>query len=376
MSETTRVTMLLLAAAGVASLLLSLVLTRIVMSLARRIGFVDAPAPGGHKSHREAIPYGGGTAMFLAAWTPAAIGLLLAVLVSGEWLEARFGELVRAYAGGAAERGVQLGVILIGALLMHLLGLLDDRRPLGPWFKLAAIVAVAVATTTLGGVQIVQFAGQGASIVLTVLWLVVITNSFNFLDNMDGLSAGVAAICTLFLSLCGVMAGQALVPALGCLLLGAILGFLAFNFPPARVFMGDAGSLLLGYMIAVLAALTTYHVSDGSQPPYALAMPLVILAVPLYDFASVVVIRLFEGRNPLRGDQRHFSHRLVERGLSRRLAVLTIYLATAATGLAATLLPDADLRGTLTVLIFVLMVLGIIAILESPLRRAPAGGGS
>ena len=138
------------------------------------------------------------------------------------------------------------------------------------------------------------------------------------------------------------MAGQVLVPALGCVFLGASAGFLIFNFPPARIFMGDAGSLVVGYMLATVSVLTTYFQSGHGTPPYALAMPLVILAIPLYDFTSVVIIRLLEGRNPMKGDQRHFSHRLVERGLSRRFAVLTIYLATATTGLAATLLPGAE----------------------------------
>ena len=178
-----------------------------------------------------------------------------------------------------------------------------------------------------------------------------------------------AAIALLFFAVCGLMAGQVLVPALAAVFLGAVGGFLIFNFPPARIFMGDAGSLVLGYVIATTSVLTTYYRSAAGVPPYALAMPLVILAIPLYDFASVVVIRLLEGRNPMEGDQRHFSHRLVERGLSRRFAVLTIYLAAATTGLAATLLPGADLRRTITIGTMVLMVLAIVAILEAPLRR-------
>jgi UDP-GlcNAc:undecaprenyl-phosphate GlcNAc-1-phosphate transferase len=134
--------------------------------------------------------------------------------------------------------------------------------------------------------------------------------------------------------------------------------------------MGDAGSLMIGYMLGIVSIMTTYYQSGaGGDSPYALAIPLVVLAVPLYDFASVMVIRISEGRNPMRGDQRHFSHRLVERGLSRRAAVLTIYLATATTGLAATLLPSADLRETITIGVLVAMVLWIVAILESPPRR-------
>jgi UDP-GlcNAc:undecaprenyl-phosphate GlcNAc-1-phosphate transferase len=254
-------------------------------------------------------------------------------------------------------------------VVLHTLGLVDDRRPLRPTLKLLTIVLVGLLVATLGHVRVAEFAGRPVSVLLTVAWFVVIVNSFNFLDNMDGLAAGVAGICLAFLTVCGLMAGQVLVPALGCVFLGAVAGFLIFNFPPARIFMGDAGSLVLGYMLATVSVLTTYFKSGQGTPPYALTMPLVILAVPLYDFVSVVLIRLVEGRNPMHGDQRHFSHRLVQRGLSRRFAVLTIYLATATTGLAATLLPGADLRRTITIGVIVLMVLAIIAILEAPLRK-------
>jgi UDP-GlcNAc:undecaprenyl-phosphate GlcNAc-1-phosphate transferase len=278
---------------------------------------------------------------------------------------------VLAYVGGIRNRTGQLLVILLGGLLLHVLGLADDKRPLSPSPKLLAIVAVAILTATVGRVRLAEFAGPTLSVILTTVWYIVIVNAFNFLDNMDGLSAGVAGICLLFITICGLMAGQVLVPALGCVFLGAVAGFLVFNFPPARIFMGDAGSLVIGYMLATVSVLTTYFHSGTGIPPYALAMPLVILAVPLYDFVSVVIIRLGEGRNPMQGDQRHFSHRLVDRGLSRRFAVLTIYLATATTGLTATLLPGADLRRTATIGVIVLMVLAIIAVLEAPLRKEP-----
>jgi UDP-GlcNAc:undecaprenyl-phosphate GlcNAc-1-phosphate transferase len=273
------------------------------------------------------------------------------------------------YVGGLQDRAGQGAVILLGAVIVHLLGLVDDVRPLGAVVKLFTNLGVALLVVLLGDVRIATMWGPAVSVVLTVGWFVVIINAFNFLDNMDGLSAGVAWICLAFFAVCGLMAHQVLVPALAGLFLGAIGGFWAFNFPPARIFMGDAGSLLVGYLLAVISIMTTYYESARGAPPYALAMPLVILAVPLYDFASVITIRLAEGRSPLQGDQRHFSHRLVERGLSRRLAVLTIYLATATTGLAATLLPGADLLQTITIAIMVLMVLAIIAILESPVRR-------
>lgn len=361
--------MLVLTAAAGAVLVLAALLTLMARRVAIRISFVDHP--GGHKSHRTPTPYAGGCAIFLAAWLALGAALLVAAFVPETWIASTFGETARAYIGGIRTRAGQTLIILAGGLVLHVLGLLDDRHPLPPVRKLLVIVAVALLVATLGRVRVAEFAGVGVSVILTTAWFVVIVNSFNFLDNMDGLSAGVACICLLALSVCGFMAGQVLVPALGCVFLGAVGGFLIFNFPPARIFMGDAGSLVVGYMLATVSVLTTYYQSGEGLPPFALAMPLVILAIPLYDFVSVVAIRLLEGRNPMKGDQRHFSHRLVERGLSRRLAVLTIYLATATTGLAATLLPRANLRQTITIGVMVLMVLAIIAILEAPLRREP-----
>ncbi len=358
-----------LAGTGAVTLFLSWILTLLARRIALRIGFVDRPSGGAHKSHREPMPYGGGISIFLSAWLPMSAMLLAAFLVSDAWVRDHFGDLARDLAGGLRDHAGQAFAILVGGMALLLLGVLDDRKPLGPLPKLLIIACVSVFVASVGRVRIAEFAHPAISIGLTVLWMIVITNAFNFLDNMDGLSAGVAAICMGFLLICGVMAGQWLVPAIAAAMLGATLGFLFHNFPPARIFMGDAGSLLLGYMLAVLSIMTSYWKSGDGGPAFALGTPLALLAIPLYDFCSVVVIRVLEGRNPLRGDQRHFSHRLVERGLSRRSAVLTIYLATATTGLAATLLPGAGLRSTITVLAIVAMTLGIIAILEAPLRK-------
>jgi len=359
----------LLGGAAAVSFVLALALTPQVRRIALRTGFVDRPSA--HKSHRDPTPYGGGVAIFIAAWLPLTVALLAVQIVPLEWVVGRFGEILGAYAGGIRLRASSAAVILGGGLALHILGLIDDRRALGAIAKLFVIGGVSALTAWVGGVRLAEFAGRELAIVLTTLWMIVIINAFNFLDNMDGLSSGVALICLGFFVACGLMSstGQVLVPALGCVFFGAVAGFWIHNFPPARIFMGDAGSLLIGYMLAVISVLTTYHESGTGTPPYALAMPLVVLAVPLYDFVTVVWIRLSEGRSPLKGDQRHFSHRLVEHGLSRRQAVLTIYLATLTTGSAATLLPLAGLRQTITVGVLVIMVLAIIAILETPPRR-------
>lgn len=365
MNRATLVLILVLAAGG--TVVLSAVLTWLARRVALRVGFVDEP--GGHKSHRAPIPYAGGCAIAAAIVGTLGMTLILAAVVPADWLAATFGEVIRPYVGGVQQRAGQTLIILLSVVVLHVLGLVDDRRPLGAQTKLIVITLVALLVATVGQVRVAEFAGAGVSVVLTTMWFIVIVNAFNFLDNMDGLSAGVACICLLAFMVCGLLAGQVLVPALACVFLGAVGGFLIFNFPPARIFMGDAGSLVVGFGLATISVLTTYYQSGRGAPPYALAMPLVILAVPLYDFASVVGIRLAEGRNPMRGDQRHFSHRLVDRGLTRRTAVLTIWLAAGTTSLSATLLPGADLRQTITVAVITLMVLGVIAILELPMRK-------
>ncbi|QOJ14319.1 MAG: undecaprenyl/decaprenyl-phosphate alpha-N-acetylglucosaminyl 1-phosphate transferase [Planctomycetia bacterium] len=364
---TTVQTAALLGGAMFAALVLAFAFTVAMRRIALRIGFVDRP--GGHKSHQRVTPYGGGVAIFLAMAAPLGAAMLAVWLTPTDSVAARFGGLAADHWEGLRSGLPQAVVVLLGAVAIHLLGLCDDVRPLGPYLKLFLLTAILGVVVVEGPVRMALFAGEFGSIAITLAWLIVMTNAMNFMDNMDGLSAGVTAICLVFLAVCGLLAGQLHVPLLASVFLGAVLGFLLLNFPPAKVFMGDSGSLLCGYLLGVSSVLTTFHDAHAGSPPYALLMPLVILAVPLYDFASVVLIRIAEGRNPMRGDQRHFSHRLVEHGLSRRSAVLTIYLATAATGVSATLLPGANLRQTICVGVLTLMILAIIAILESPPRR-------
>jgi UDP-GlcNAc:undecaprenyl-phosphate GlcNAc-1-phosphate transferase len=358
----------LLIVAGTGGLLLAGPLTALVIPLARRRGFVDQP--GGHKSHRDATPYGGGIAIFGAVWLPLGAVWLLGWWDLGPIIEGWLGAESAAYWGGLQLEHATLGWLLLGGAVLHALGLYDDRRAIGALPKLLVMILVAGGVAWLGDVRVAEaIVGAPLAIIGTAGWLLVVMNAFNFLDNMDGLSAGIATICLLTVMACGLLAGQLFVPALACLVAGSLVGFLLFNFPPAMIFMGDAGSLVVGYLVGVCSVLTTYYQTAEAATPYALAMPLVILAIPLYDFVSVLTIRFVEGRALMRGDQRHFSHRLLLRGLNRRNAVLTIYLATAATGLLATLLPQANLRETLTVAAAVLSVLAIVAILEAPLQK-------
>ncbi|HZK81433.1 MAG TPA: MraY family glycosyltransferase, partial [Humisphaera sp.] len=192
-------------------------------------------------------------------------------------------------------------------------------------------------------------------------------NAFNFLDNMDGLSAGVAAVCTTAFLIATLSIQQWFVAASLALLLGSLLGFLCFNFAPASIFMGDSGSLVIGLLLGTLTVRTTFlppGVSFGAGW-YAVFAPVIVLAVPLYDLVVVSALRLMRGKSPFVGDTNHFSHRLVARGMSRRTAVLCLYLISAATAVAAIILAHAPTT-FVAVLVFIqtLLILGVVMLLE------------
>lgn len=353
---------LVVIAAILASAALSVVLTVMARRISMRLGFVDRP--GGHKAHAAPVALGGGVAIFL---TPAI--LLLIGTAAARWLvdaepPGWLPEVLVPHLSGIASKLPIVAAILGGAALLHVLGLIDDIRPLGALPKLVAQTAVSAILVIVFEIRAVEALGSGASIVLTVFWLVLIINAFNFLDNMDGLSAGVAAIAAAVFATTAMIAGQLFVPVMAWVLVGTLLGFLAFNFPPASIFMGDAGSMVIGYFLGILTVMTTYYDPAQSLHPVGVLAPLVVLAVPLYDVASVCIIRRRAGQSLFRGDRRHFSHRLVAKGMSTRAAVATIYLATLATSLSAVALPRADRLTAGLIFLQCFCVVLIIALLE------------
>ena len=343
---------------------LSVTATSVAKSVARRTGFLDVPRA--HKAHAGAVPLLGGSAIFLAVLLPSLLALAMVSIWSAygvpAWLE-RLAPALAVHVDGAASKVPQALGVLLAATALHVLGLVDDRKHLGPWSKLIVQLVVIGGVVIVCDIRILTMLGIVPSCVLTILWLTVLTNSFNFLDNMDGLSAGVAAICAGALLAASASIGQVFVSAWLCLLLGALLGFLPYNFAPASIYMGDAGSLVVGFLVGIASCLTTY-VHEGLTS-YAMFVPLVVMAIPLYDTCSVMVLRIRAGKNPMVGDRQHFSHRLVRRGMSTRKAVLTIYLCTAGTAIAATLLPRVDVAGAILILVQTLAILTIVAILES-----------
>ncbi len=331
------------------SFVLSLPLTAALIGLGKRLGQVDRPdAPGtGRKDHAQPIPTTGGIAVFLAIFVPLAAALAAIWVVPADGWGGALAPVARHIPGLRLHTPMALAV-LGGMLALHILGLIDDRMRLGPFSKLGVQLVVAAVLVGFFDMRILEFlgrrlgpAGVAASFALSVLWIIVVTNAMNFLDNMDGLSGGVGAICAALYFAATLIGGQWFVAAMAGLTLGALLGFLVFNFPPAKVFLGDSGSLVLGLLLAIVSIRTTYFDSESTVSPghwYGLLMPLMVLAVPLYDFTSVTLIRLAHGQSPFKGDQNHFSHRLVRKGLSRRAAVVVIWLCTLATGLGGVIL--------------------------------------
>lgn len=339
--------------------------------LAPRVGLIDTP--GGRKAHRAPTPLGGGVAIWLSVVLVLGLGTVWVAL--GFPLPPGVAE----YAEGSLLRVGQLWIIVGLASGMMLVGLMDDRFGLN-WKPRLGLQMLAAVGLIAAGAQITLFGMFGSTPVswmITLLWVVGLTNSFNFLDNMDGLSGGVGLIVALLFVGAQAAVGALFVPAVLLVLAGALAGFLIHNSAPAKLFMGDAGSNFLGFLLGALTVVGTFTRDnpDSNYSRFGVLAPLLVMAVPLYDTVSVILIRLREGRSPFQADRCHFSHRLVERGLTPPWAVRTIYLVTLAGGLGALLLHRLDAWGASVVASQTLCVLGVVAILELA-RPKPPGTGS
>ena len=298
------------------------VATPAAATAARRVGMVDQPS--GYKAHDAATPLLGGFAV--------AGGLLSGVV------------LVLPLYGTTGIAG--LFAIGVGALVILIAGLLDDRLGLTPRTKFAWQVAAAGAAgicLAVLGVRLNLFLPwpQVPIIALTALWVVTITNAVNFLDNMNGLCAGLGAIAAAALA-------------------GACLGFLPYNWPRARIFLGDAGSMFIGFLLAALSVMGVY--TRGAQVPVlAVFTPLFVLAIPVLDLLLVTILRLRDGHPPWVGDRRHISHRLVRRGMHPATAVAVLWAAAAACGLGAILLPTVGVHEAPLLLALLVCALGALA---------------
>lgn len=297
----------------------SALLTPGAIYAARRLGFLDRP--GGYKAHAAPTPLLGGLGV--------GAGLLIAVLWS-----------VHVARPGNTSDLIAFG---IGAGIIVVAGLVDDLRGLSASHKLAwQVLAAACAGLALAflGVRVNLFLGWAPLplMMLTVLWVVAITNAVNLMDNMNGLCAGLGVIAATCLAVFNLRTGEIGVALAAAALGGACLGFLIFNWPRARVFLGDTGSMLIGYALASLSVMGVY--TRGAElPVLAVLAPLFVLAIPILDVLVVTWLRLRAHRPPWIGDRCHISHRLVSRGMRPATAVATVWAAILGCGVAALLLP-------------------------------------
>ncbi|NJL92290.1 MAG: undecaprenyl/decaprenyl-phosphate alpha-N-acetylglucosaminyl 1-phosphate transferase [Anaerolineae bacterium] len=284
--------------------------TPVTRRLALRLDMVDRPSK--RKIHQEPIPLLGGVAIFggfllaMTLFTPAA-----------HWRE--------------------FGAVLAGCLWLALVGYLDDRNGMNPYLKLLAQV-VAGLVLVAAGIQVRLFGFEPLNIALTLFWIVGITNALNLMDNMDGLAAGIAAIAAFTFFLLAASQELLLVGRLAAALCGATLGFLRYNFNPASTFMGDTGSLVIGFVLAVLGIKLDFQ---SQSQVVTWAIPLLVLGIPIFDTTLVTFTRLREGRSPFQGGKDHTSHRIASLGLSHRRTVVLLYGAASLLGAAALLISQS-----------------------------------
>lgn len=291
-------------------------LSAAAIRLAPRLRFIDRPGAEAHKQQSRPVPYGGGPAMAIAM--AASLGLALAMPVAAM--------------GGA---GAVWWPVLAGAAILVVLGIVDDARPLPPRAKLAVQVAVCAAAVWLADLPVDFLRSWSPTLawLAACAWLVVITNAYNLLDHADGISGSVALVGCAALSGGAALSGDAGSARIWLCLAMSIAGFLCLNRPPARIYMGDAGSLPIGFLIGCGTLSTTFWQSSEGGSPSALLSPLLICAIPLFDTAAVIVKRLRRGKPIMRGDRNHISHRLTRLGvgpLAGLGAVVALQVALAA----------------------------------------------
>jgi UDP-GlcNAc:undecaprenyl-phosphate GlcNAc-1-phosphate transferase len=299
---------------GAATFALVGVLTPVMRKIALRIGAVDRPNLE-RKTQKEPVPYLGGVAI--------AIGITVA----------SFAALL--YSDSSAETFNRALSVLVPAILISAMGLYDDLRGLEPWPRLVAqtIAGIAVAVYLIQNETLGQvFGNQIVDYVVTIIWVVGICNSINFFDNLDGGASGTVAVISIFLFAIAFNQGQSLVSALAVVTAGATLGFLIWNKSPAKIYMGDAGALFLGIIIAVLTIRLDPEVSSQSR---SLSIPLLLMAVPILDTTTVVISRLSRGISPFTGGRDHLSHRLMRKGLGRRSTAYVLWGMAALFGVVA-----------------------------------------
>lgn len=316
--------------------------TPAVKKLAFKIGAVDIPKDK-RRMHNKPIARLGGMAIFAGFIVSLAFGVVSALLDASGIFPTR-----------------QLLGLLVGVFIIVIIGIIDDIKQLGAKFKLVFQIVAALCVVFISDTRITNltnpFASEGVSqlnditsFILTVLWIVGITNAINLLDGLDGLAAGVSSISYLSLFFISILNGESSDAIIIAILAGATLGFLPYNFNPAKIFMGDTGSTFLGFTLAVVSI-------QGMMKTYAafsIAIPLLVLGLPLFDTISTIIRRILKRKPIMEADREHLHHRLIDMGLSQKQSVGVMYTASAALGLCAVVLTDRGVLGAIVLIVSV-----------------------
>ena len=344
---------------------LTLILTPVFRKIAELTNFMDVPADN-HKGHKKSTPLLGGLAMF-TAWL-ISLGAGITVVFRG-WFSQTL-HLSTEHLQGIGFASSELISLVIGAALAVMLGLVDDKIALSAKVKFGGQFIIALIAVFCGGVRFNLFPEyQILSTVFTLFWIMLLMNSINFFDNMDGLAAGVIAIALGIFAVIAGLNGQFFITAISALSCGVCCGFWFYNMAPAKIFMGDSGSHFLGFLAAVTAAEVSFFDISYSHSRFPVLIPLIVLALPLFDTAMVVMIRTLNKKPFWIGDHNHISHRFVRMGLSRPVAVLLVHLLSLSIGITALPIFWGDFRTAATLVFQAFLQLTVITILQFALAK-------
>ncbi|MGC9065557.1 MAG: glycosyltransferase family 4 protein [Candidatus Ratteibacteria bacterium] len=340
------------------SLCFSLLLVPVVRRFALAFNVIDQPSS--RKIHLFPTPLSGGIAIYLS---------LLATVMVGLIAKEALPEGIFSHSAGIMHVLPKLTIFLATSAVVVVFGFLDDMYHLMPMVKLGFQIICGI-ITFLAGIRISFFAHYlWVQVIFTIGWIVVCMNSFNLLDHTNGLASGVACIAGGIFFFYAVSNGQLFISTLLACFIGAVLGFMPYNFPKAKIFLGECGSSFLGYFLACLGMMGTYYRYGPHQSMFPALSPVLIFSVPFFDTLSVIYLRIKNRKPVFQADKNHIYHRLVNLGMNQVQAVIYCYLLTFATGLGALLLNRLDIIGGMIVFSQAVLILICAAMLESTGRK-------
>ncbi len=337
--------------------LISYLITFPMIKLCYPLDLLDYPES--RKIHPKPMPFMGGASLFLAFWLTVA-GLFWTVSIFHQ--QGVYLNKLQSFLEGAPYTNVRIFWVFVGGCIIWAVGFLDDKFYWTPLQKIAGEVLAALILWRLGiTINLAPVFGVFGE-VITFGWILLIINAFNLIDSLDGHCSGVALICSFTLYWITQIAHQPGVSLFIVMFAGALFGFLPHNSKPAKIFLGDNGSLSIGYMMAAFTLLCRYENADVNYATFFI--PIIAFGVPLYDTVSVSVVRILRGIPPWKGDRNHFAHRLVKIGMEEKTAVIFSYFTSITLGITALLLTQVNLFGAYLTLLLYFSIIALIAFLE------------